>query len=108
MCHQQEHFGPWISGIGKNAANGTRCWLPVACAATGAMVAEDFLLGNWAALPSLLDFHYVGDMLAGKAICVSCWTYAENAYDQSRRAIWEKLPSFCGLPAWNDLKDFSG
>ncbi|KAJ7449088.1 hypothetical protein B0H11DRAFT_2079513 [Mycena galericulata] len=38
-------------------------------------------------------------------LCDSCEAAAKECYEASRLKGWQSLPSFFGLPEWNDLKD---
>jgi hypothetical protein len=38
-----------------------------------------------------------------KRLCVSCRVIGEKCYEEGRQLIWNKLPSFFGLPDWAEL-----
>lgn len=37
-------------------------------------------------------------------LCVKCTLTGKSAYEEGRSTIWEKLPSYLGLPEWSELK----
>ncbi|CAA7266067.1 unnamed protein product [Cyclocybe aegerita] len=38
--------------------------------------------------------------------CKACYRDLQTCYDEVRMSAWKMLPSFFGLPDWEDLKDF--
>ncbi|KAJ6548103.1 hypothetical protein DFH09DRAFT_1366968 [Mycena vulgaris] len=36
--------------------------------------------------------------------CQGCYDALKKAHKQARQAFWDKLPKFCSLPPWEDLK----
>jgi hypothetical protein len=38
-------------------------------------------------------------------LCKDCIATAKASYEAGRKSIWEKLPSFFGLPNWKDMPD---
>lgn len=39
-------------------------------------------------------------------LCKPCLDSLIAAYEKARRKLWDDLPSFFGLPPWEELKDF--
>ncbi|KAF5340602.1 hypothetical protein D9611_007345 [Ephemerocybe angulata] len=40
-------------------------------------------------------------------LCDRCIALSEERFETGRKATWEKLPSYFGLPGWKDMKDFA-
>ena len=38
-----------------------------------------------------------------KGLCVLCADIGKKSYDEGRQLLWNKLPSFFGLPGWAEL-----
>lgn len=39
-------------------------------------------------------------------LCKPCFDSLAAAYEKARAELWARLPSFFGLPPWEELKDF--
>ena len=39
-------------------------------------------------------------------LCTSCLTEVKRLHQAGREKLWELLPSFFGLPPWDELKNF--
>ena len=39
-------------------------------------------------------------------LCKPCIESLAAAYEKAREELWDRLPSFFGLPPWEELKDF--
>lgn len=41
-----------------------------------------------------------------KSLCQACFQHATLSHEEGREYLWEHLPSFFGLPSWEELKNF--
>ncbi|KAJ6514919.1 hypothetical protein C8R47DRAFT_961428 [Mycena vitilis] len=76
-------------------------WKPPRCARTTCLSWREDLLAAYMdrAIVAFrtLDF--------GVGFCPLCGQYARESYETGRKKLWEDLPSFFDLPAWDQLKD---
>ncbi|KAL1700927.1 hypothetical protein EV121DRAFT_283046 [Schizophyllum commune] len=54
----------------------------------------------------LMDWPKFLPRLQGPSICDACLLLVRQRREAELQATWQKLPSFFGLPAWEELKDF--
>jgi hypothetical protein len=52
--------------------------------------------------------HQLGpwDQESKTPLCKPCFDSLNVAYEKARQKLWDDLPSFFGLPPWEELKDF--
>jgi len=67
------------------------------------------LLVSQSLFPTLDGFiHQLGpwDRKPRLRLCISCIGSLAVAHEKAREELWDRLPSFFGLPPWEELKDF--
>jgi len=88
-----------VSFTRLNCQNGANCGSQLANAARTALkkAVEDEPWHHWCSA-------HPGDIGRSLSLCANCCTTVENAVKEGRKVIWERLPSFFGLPDWETLK----
>ncbi|KAF6741453.1 hypothetical protein DFP72DRAFT_944073 [Ephemerocybe angulata] len=99
---QGEAYAEWVDCVGGTMAG---CVTPQSCKAIGANLQYDL----WRPKPIVRGLdrwsEFSADMeLSG--LCGPCTEYGKQWYKVGREGIWRVLPSFFGLPPWDELKNF--
>ncbi|KAJ7164769.1 hypothetical protein C8R43DRAFT_988349 [Mycena crocata] len=83
-----------------------------ACKSRTKCIKEQALMVRIECLDKKVDLTYTAHTWskagAGKwtnRLCHSCEDAAKGPHDAGRKKAWNQLPTFFGLPGWNDLKD---
>jgi len=55
----------------------------------------------------ILHMEWLSEHTSEVGLCVGCAKTAERRFKESREKLWALLPSYFGLPPWEELRDFS-
>ncbi|KDR86012.1 hypothetical protein GALMADRAFT_132623 [Galerina marginata CBS 339.88] len=96
------HEFPWTTGFRSQSAIPTaECQTKVKCESRRSMVLAELTPGP-SPYGALISPVHSG-ILHG--YCDSCACEIRNIYYAGREVIWDNLPSYFGLPKWEDLRD---
>ena len=94
---QREHTYGWLhqtTPVSKVCLSVSSC-----SAARSACVSE-----NFTPIPPISGLNLFREWPTGEVkLCVHCETAAETCHNKGRERLWQMLPSFFGLPEWNEL-----
>ncbi|KDR86009.1 hypothetical protein GALMADRAFT_132620 [Galerina marginata CBS 339.88] len=96
------HEFPWTKGSRSHSAIPTaQCQRKSKCEGHRSMVLAELVPGPspYAALLCPVE------NIVSRLYCDSCATEIIKIYRAGRKVIWDNLPSYFGLPKWEDLKD---
>jgi hypothetical protein len=87
----------WLEGVNVPSRD---CSAPYVCA----RVKDKCMIHLWRSpFPAPILPWLRWETLHRKGLCLSCWAIGEKCYEEGRQLVWNKLPSFFGLPDWADL-----
>ncbi|KDR72648.1 hypothetical protein GALMADRAFT_228921 [Galerina marginata CBS 339.88] len=82
---------------------GEDCSSPAACGALRLETVENEYFYLWKGFDiDYTPLESLGDPLS--EFCLGCRNSIQNRYDENRAQLWKKLPTFFGLPEWQELQ----
>jgi hypothetical protein len=97
---QAEDTFAWVDDAGRIGT----CLHPTTCRQEAAVLTKAI----WKPLPEpgrtfekWTDFSPLVEKL-----CHNCMKYGREGHSTGRQKVWDQLPSYFGLPDWNELKNF--
>ncbi|KAF8989031.1 hypothetical protein BDQ17DRAFT_1393350 [Cyathus striatus] len=88
----------WVDG---NSDMCTSCINPMGCSSARALITRKI----WKPVPDCSRSLERWSDAPSAGLCKPCMLSARDIHEQGRRRMWELLPSFFGLPPWDELKN---